>query len=309
MARYVITGGTGFVGRALARAVRLSGHEAMIASRGMHSLSDGGEWIEYDLRDLSTAANILQAKPDGIYHLAWSSTPGLAEIDPASDIKTNLAGTTHLLETVASQLAIPMVFVSSGGTVYGKIGNTMALEDMQLAPVSIYGTTKAAAETYANLYRQKRNLDVRIARLSNPYGEEQSAAKLQGAASIFARKILGNEKIEIWGDGSVVRDFIHVDDAAAGLMAIMLADKQDFGQPHIYNVGCGFGTKLIDLINRIENRLQKRAIVKYENARSFDILYSVLNVSKIKRDLGWSAKLDLDAGLDRMIRSLRSHHD
>ncbi len=309
MARYIVTGGTGFVGKALVRAIRSAGHEAVIASRGKHPSYDEDKWIEYDLRDLSTVANIIQAKPDGIYHLAWSSTPGLAEIDPANDIKTNLAGTTNLLESVASNLAIPLVFVSSGGTVYGRTGNTMVSEDVALAPISIYGMTKASTETYANLYREKKGLDVRIARLSNPYGEEQSAAKLQGAASIFAKKILNDEKIEIWGDGSVVRDYIHIEDAATGLMAIMLADKQDSDRPYIYNVGCGSGTRLIDLINSIEDRLQRRAHIRYENARPFDIPYNVLNVNKIEKELGWRAKLDLNTGLDRMIRSLMDSID
>lgn len=303
MARYLITGGTGFVGKALALAIRAAGDEAIVASRGKHLLGDDSEWVEYDLRDHATIANIIQSKPDGIFHLAWSTTPGSAEIDPPSDVGINLVGTILLFEEISKNLKIPVVFSSSGGTVYGLAEGKPIPEDHKLDPISIYGLTKVAAETYAAAFRRTKGLDVRIARLSNPYGEAQSQAKLQGAATIFTRKILRGEKITIWGNGNVIRDYINVEDAATGLISIMNIGSKSAKSTVIYNIGSGYGVSLNDMINIIEKKSKKTANVIYEKARPFDIPYNVLDISKAKKDLNWKPLYDINAGIARLVKN------
>jgi UDP-glucose 4-epimerase len=306
MARYVITGGSGFVGRALASAIRAGGDEPVIASRGRHADGGADDWIEYDLKDRATIANIIEARPAGIYHLAWSTTPGSAERDPASDVQTNLAGTVALFQEVSERLNIPLVFLSSGGTVYGPANTLPIPEDHPLNPISIYGMTKAAAETYACSFRLRHRLDARIARLSNPFGSTQSAAKLQGAASIFARKVIIGEPITIWGDGSVVRDYIHVDDAVLGLTAIMKLEREQSSSLPAFNIGSGEGSTLTELIEMIGTAAELTPKVSYSEPRSFDIPTNILDISKITATTGWRPRCGTKASIRMMVAALKA---
>src|SRR3569623_2105563 len=117
MARYLISGASGFLGKALTRALLARGHDVVTAGRANRDVSPAH--INYDLNGPATADTIVAAKPDGIFHLAWSTTPSLSEADPAEDLRTNVAGSIALLQRLTGTFAGPVVFVSSGGTVYG----------------------------------------------------------------------------------------------------------------------------------------------------------------------------------------------
>jgi len=310
MARYLITGGTGFVGRSLARVLQAGGDEVVLATRGRHQ--DGGlqSWIEYDLRDRSTIANIIEARPDGVFHLAWSTTPGSAESDPASDVQINLAGTLALFQELSKNMPVPVVFVSSGGTVYGIAETLPITEGHPLRPIGIYGITKATTEQYALNFRERTKLDIRIARLANPFGAHQSVAKLQGAASIFARKIIHREPITIWGDGSIVRDYVDVEDASAALSAIMRLSLGAAKADPIYNIGSGEGLSLRTLIEEISAYSSIAPDVSYTAERSFDIPANVLSINKIAKATGWKPRPVREALRDMTAAMLRSgSHD
>ncbi|NTS30619.1 NAD-dependent epimerase/dehydratase family protein [Phyllobacterium sp. BT25] len=309
MARFVITGGTGFVGASLANALRALGHDAILASRGRHLHAESQYWVEYDLVDAATVANIVEAKPDGIFHLAWSTTPGSAENDPAADAKTNLGGLLALFQQVTAKLSVPVVFVSSGGTVYGKARTLPITEDHPLDPVSIYGITKLAAENYASRFWQLQGLDVRIARLSNPFGVSQSIAKLQGAATIFARQVVLGEKVTIWGDGSVVRDYIDVADSASALIGIMMAEVTDEHSIPTFNVGSGEGASLNELLRIIGDAAGREPNVSYVGGRAFDIPANILDISKIKKATGWQPRQNMKNSIQEMVQNLAERLD
>ena len=305
MARFAITGGTGFVGSALAVELRLLGHEVIWATRGRHQLIDAQHWIEYDLQDASTLTNLLEAKPDGIFHLAWSTTPGSAENDPSADAKTNLGGLLALFQQISKTMPVPVVFVSSGGTVYGKAKQLPIPEDHGLDPLSVYGVTKVAAEHYAAHFRRLHGLDVRVARLSNPFGASQSRAKLQGAASIFARQVISGETVTIWGDGSVVRDYVDVSDAARALVAIMgMPVSKDTDVP-TYNVGSGEGLSLNELLETIGRAANLTPKVSYIKARSFDIPVNVLDIARLKSETSWAPRTPLEPAIGKMVLALK----
>ncbi|MGY3576846.1 NAD-dependent epimerase/dehydratase family protein [Bradyrhizobium sp. USDA 4504] len=303
MARYIITGGSGFVGQALAKAIRMDGDEVIIASRGRHHDGGGEGWIEYDLRDRATIANLIAARPDGIYHLAWSTTPSSAEADAAADVQTNLGGTVELFRELAEKLDVPVLFLSSGGTVYGVAEQLPIPETHPLRPIGLYGMTKASAENYAVYFRERHGLDIRIARLANPFGATQSMAKLQGAASIFARKILHQEPITIWGDGSVVRDYIDVDDAVSGMKAIMKLNAAK-AFPNALNIGSGEGTSLNQLIEIIGSAAGVIPRVSREAARAFDTPVNILDISTIRTVTGWHPRHSTSLALHNMISAL-----
>jgi UDP-glucose 4-epimerase len=303
VAHYAITGGTGFLGQALARQLERSGHQVVIASRSRPIGSDR-EWLNYDLDDPSTIDNLVCADVSGIFHLAWSTIPSTAQRNPAADVRTNLAGTVALFQALSSAPSIPLVFVSSGGTVYGHPECLPIPENHPLRPINAYGACKASAERFAELFRSTHKIDVRIARLSNPFGEGQNLAKLQGAASVFATKILGRETISIWGDGETVRDYIHIDDAASGIAAVM--HHRPSAQPNIpiYNVGSGEGLSLNSLVSMISEAAGQPADVEYYPARSLDVLANVLDITKIASEIGWRPHYSTAEGLQRFMAAL-----
>jgi UDP-glucose 4-epimerase len=306
MGTYVVTGGTGFVGQALSAQLRESGHHVIIASRATHHHDRSGDWIEFDLRDWATANNITNIRPDGVFHLAWSTTPATAQKAPASDASTNLAGTVNLLDQLAAAGGdMRVVLISSGGAVYGEAGPCPISEEQPPNPISIYGTTKLAMELYARRYRLSSQLDVRIARISNPFGAEQPAAKMQGAATIFARKIMKGEQIQIWGDGQIVRDYIDVADVASGLMAVMGIEPARCETSPVFNIGSGQGLSLVALIRHLEDAAGKKADVIFKAGRSFDVPVNVLDIARMRRETSWAPR-KVDERLRALVMSLHA---
>lgn len=290
MARYVVTGGFGFIGKELVSQLLRLGHEVIVGGR-TRAYSVGCEgWIEYDLRSVHTVHNVLNTQADGVFHLAWATSPAIAESDPAFDISTNLGGTISLLEGLAKHHPVPIVLLSSGGTVYGDAGEKSIPEDYPLNPISIYGMTKASMEKYASSCTLFSGLDVRIARVSNPFGSGQAPEKMQGAATIFTRKVLRGDPISIWGDGKIIRDFVDVKDVAAALIAIMSLKFVDYASNMVFNVGSGEGWTLIDLIKFVEDCSGVGAHLDYRASRSFDVKSNVLNINKLLAMSDWKPR-------------------
>ncbi len=305
MALYVVTGGYGFIGRALVSQLKSDGHRVVVASRAQ-SYDQGYvdvDWVEFSFKDRSTISNIIDIQPDGVFHLAWSSTPGMAESDPASDISTNLAGTVSLLEGLTCLPRLPIVLVSSGGAIYGRTEVERISETHPLNPISVYGMTKFAMERYALCCERMRALDIRIARISNPFGVQQAKARLQGAATIFARKIVRGEKIDVWGDGSVVRDYVDVEDVAAGLATIMSFDAAVLDGCPIFNVGSGQGLSLLGLIAHLQAVAGMEANLVFSERRVFDAPANVLDVRKLRNASDWRPR-DVHDRLSSLISTL-----
>ena len=149
------------------------------------------------------------------------------------------------------------------------------------------------------------NLDIRVARVSNPFGASQSPAKLQGAASIFARQVVSGETVTIWGNGSVVRDYIDVADVAHALIAIMKMQPSKDAVVPTYNVGSGEGLSLNELLQIIGDAANNTPKVSYIKARSFDIPANVLDISRLKSETEWAPKTELEPSIRRMVLCLQ----
>src|SRR5208282_4095080 len=204
----------------------------------MAELGERASWVNLDFGGADWDSLLRGAGV--VHHYAWGSVPGTAN-DPSEDFTTNVQPTLRLLEAlrqVAVRREAPsLIFPSSGGTVYGKVRNVPTREDHPLAPINVYGAGKASAELYLGVYRAIHGLDCRVARLSNPFGAGQDLSRGQGAATTFVYQALSDQPIHIWGDGEVVRDYIHVSDAAAGLVALACAPRND--RCWIFNMGSG----------------------------------------------------------------------
>jgi UDP-glucose 4-epimerase len=300
---YLVTGGTGFLGRALVAHLQADGHTTRIAC-SYPSSSDF--FVACDLDATVEAWRAAAEGCSGVFHLAWATVPKTANADPLADLETNVAGTVRLLEALRGLENIPITFASSGGTVYGEAETLPVPEDHPLRPRTAYGASKVAVEQYALLYRRLWGVDARIVRLSNPFGPGQDIRGQLGAASIFAARALAGERIEIWGDGTTIRDYIYIDDAISGLLVTMLAPPECFGAVDpVVNIGSGRGVSLRELISLLMHIIEKPIEVAYKPARDFDVRANVLDITRARSLLGWSPRISLEEGLSRHITYLK----
>jgi UDP-glucose 4-epimerase len=300
---YLVTGGTGFLGSALVTRLQAVGHIARVA----RSIPQGpGGFVSCNLDASVEAWRAAAQGCVGVFHLAWATVPKTANADPLADLEINVTGTVRLLEALRGLPNIPITFVSSGGTVYGEAETLPVPEDHPLRPRTAYGVSKVAVEQYALLYRRLWGVDARIVRLSNPFGPGQDIRGQLGAASIFAARALAGERIEIWGDGSAIRDYLYVDDAISGLLATMLAPPGRFDAlDPIVNIGSGRGVSLRELISLLMHILEKPVDVSYKPARDFDVRANVLDITRARGLLGWSPRISLEEGLSLHIAHLK----
>jgi len=306
MAHHLITGGSGFIGRHVVQLLASQGHTVIIASRTPFTFVFPAElcpyisWAQLDI--VNANWDEMLDGVDVVHHYAWTSLPASANADPAGDLAVNVTATIRLLDA-ARRHRCRVVFSSSGGTVYGVTAKEIP-ERSLLTPITAYGAGKASAEIYLNLYRALHWIDCRIARIANPYGVGQNTERGQGAVSAFLGKALRSEPIVIWGNGAIVRDYIHISDTAAGL--VKLAQAEDLGGHCAFNIGSGVGHSLNDLISEIEWLLGCKLRVEYAPARTFDVPVNILSIERAREILGWQPLLPLSAGLSCMLADIKA---
>jgi UDP-glucose 4-epimerase len=206
-----------------------------------------------------------------------------------------------MFKTAVEREVRRVIFISSGGTVYGVPQQNPIPETHPTNPICSYGIQKLAIEKYLYLFRALQDLDSVVLRVSNIYGEFQNLERPLGAVSHFSHRAVEGKPIEIWGDGSIRRDYIHVDDVVSALLRAMSYSGQD----HIFNIGSGQSVSLNELLDFIRRRVEREIAVIYKPARSFDVKENVLDITRAAKELGWKPSIDLETGLDRIINSAR----
>ncbi len=304
---HLILGGCGFIGRHVALMLARLGHRVIVADRTVPPCEFPADvraritWTRFDMTATDWVSLIAGATT--IHHYAWNTIPETANADPAGDLSANVVPTLALLEAIQhSTNRARLIFASSGGTVYGKLQHVPAHEDHPLAPITAYCASKAAVELYLEHYREIYGLDCRVGRLGNPFGAGQDLTRGQGAATTFAHEALLGRAITIWGDGEVVRDYIHISDAAAGMVALACTPLTD--GHWIFNIASGHGVSLNGIVTELEARLGRTLEVRRESPRSFDVPISVLDVTLARILLGWSPRLSFPDAMARTLRDL-----
>ena len=253
------------------------------------------EWVrsdintEYAIREAITGIDI-------VFHLAWTSIHETATREPLMDITSNLEPSVRLVDECHHAGVQRVVFLSSAGTVYGPAQYSPVDEKHPTNPISAYGITKLAAEKYLHLYHHLYGLDYVVLRPSVPYGPGQDPRKRQGAISVFLYRLSKGRPIEIWGDGSIVRDYFYVDDLIA---AIISAASSDTTHERVFNIGGGRGYSLCELVQVIEEVTGRRAKVEYQAGRRFDVPAMVLDTSRAATCLNWTPHVELTEGVAR----------
>jgi UDP-glucose 4-epimerase len=229
------------------------------------------------------------------YHLVSTTLPKDSNDNPVYDVESNLLGSLRMLQLAVHHRIRKVIFSSSGGTVYGIPRQTPIPETHATDPVCSYGVCKLAIEKYLHLFRTLHGLDYCSLRISNPFGENQRIASAQGAVTTFLYKALTGEPIDVWGDGSVVRDYVYVGDATRAMVAAINAETH--GQS--INIGSGRGQSVNDLLMAIERMTGKPVLRRYTAARQFDVQSNVLDIRRAKEILNWQPMLTLEEGLAR----------
>ncbi|MFC1516100.1 NAD-dependent epimerase/dehydratase family protein [Thermodesulfobacteriota bacterium] len=201
----------------------------------------------------------------------------------------------NLLEFMAKENPnARLVFISSGGTVYGhRPEGTFCHEDEPLAPVSFYGVMKAACENSIRVHARQFGLGATILRVANPYGPGQNPNANQGLIPVVIKKLLAGEKINIWGDGHIYRDFFFVEDLCS-LIAMIVQKNYDGG---IYNVGSGKGTSVLDIVKLAAAVTGCTPDIQFHPPRPQDLKWNALSIEKTRKLFGWEPGVPLEEGI------------
>lgn len=303
MTRCLILGGCGFIGSHLADIlvergfdVRLFDRLNVDTSRVAH-LAGKVSIIEGDFTNEADVVAVLK-HIDIVYHLISTTLPASSNQNPAYDVESNVVSTLRMLNAAREAKVSKVIFSSSGGTVYGPVEKIPIPEDHPTNPITSYGIQKLTIEKYLALYGHLYGLDWTVLRPSNPYGERQDPQSIQGAVGVFAAAMKEGKPINIWGDGSVVRDYVYVKDLVEAFA--WFADKK--GPSRIYNIGTGAGVDLNTLIKLLASASALKPQVNYLPARKVDIPANVLDISRARRELGWEPRVSLEDGLKRLFR-------
>jgi len=250
-----------------------------------------------DFADDDRAEELLQGT-DIVYHLISTTCPTNSNIDIASEMQDNVISTIRLLDGCVKNKVKRIVFLSSGGTVYGKEHDGILSECDEASPISAYGIQKLTIEKMLYLYKEMYGLDYRIVRLSNPYGPYQRPNGIQGVVSTFTWKALHDEPITVYGDGSVVRDYIYIDDAIEGIINI----SSDNVRYALYNLGSGIGLSVNEVTKAIESALDKSLKINFTAGRAVDVPINVLNISRYTEEFGNPVSVSLEDGVKRLLQ-------
>lgn len=306
--RILVLGGCGFIGSHVVDELISSGHEVIVFDRypeRFRSPLPAVLYCQADFGNRGELEEILVGGIDVVMHLVSSTSPQSSNDDPIFDVQTNLVESIALFEMCIKHHVRKVVFISSGGTVYGVPQALPVPETHPTLPLCSYGITKLAIENYLHLFYLLHGLEYVVLRVSNPYGARQDPHRKQGAVAVFMYKIFNGESINIWGDGSVVRDFVYVSDVARACVAA--AQSQYVG---MCNVGSGMGLSIKQLIVALQEVTGKIANVIWLESRNFDVPEIVLDCSRIERELSWRPQTSLQNGLvdmqNWMITNIKS---
>jgi len=301
-----IFGGAGFIGSHLAEELIAAGCKVRIFDRPRNKNKNIGHIlrnIDYFGGNFRNEKDYIQALrgSDIVFHLISSTLPANSNRNIEYDIESNVVSSVKLLELCVTEKVSKIVFVSSGGTVYGIPEKLPIDENHSTNPICSYGISKVIIEKYLHLYYHLYGLDYSILRVSNAFGERHNPESEQGVMGVWLHKALYKKPIEIWGDGSVVRDYVYVKDVAKALF--LAAQKQTIEK--IFNVGTGKGYSLNQLAEIMRNKLNIPLKIIFKSKRKCDVPVNILDVSRIQKNLKWKPSTNLEQGIKNTYDWLR----
>jgi UDP-glucose 4-epimerase len=300
----LVTGGAGFIGSHVCEAYRDAGWRVIalddLSSGRRENVPDGVELVEMDIRSDDLPGLMKDRQVELVNHHAAQIDVRISVARPRHDASINVDGWLNVLQSAHEAGVSRVVYVSSGGVVYGEPDQIPTGETAPKAPISPYGVSKLAGEHYLFFYRQVHGLEGVTLRYSNVYGPRQDPHGEAGVVALFSRRLLEGENLRVFGDGEQTRDYVYVGDVAAANLAVSslpLVDPESIDDV-AYNVATGSETSVVELADTIISASGRKAETEFAPARPGELLRSCLDTSKL-RAAGWSPDVDLAEGLRR----------
>jgi UDP-glucose 4-epimerase len=299
----LVTGGNGFIGSHLVDSLLADGCKVNVFDRQSELYRAPLASVNYHIGDLGNRCLLGESLKniDVVFHLVNTTVPKTSNEDPAFDVMSNVVESLYLLEQCVKERVKKIVFVSSGGAVYGTPMVMPVSEESPTNPESSYGIAKLTIEKYLALFKRLYGLDYVIVRPSNPYGPRQNITGAQGVIGVFMGRIAKGQPIEIWGDGSAVKDYVFVEDLVDGICRAAFCGTS----ARILNLGSGIGCSVNEVLKIISNVVKREFQVVYGPKGAHDVSRIWLDITLAKRELDWWPRTPLDVGIKKTWNFIR----
>lgn len=303
--KILVTGGAGFIGSHVVDAYIDSGHEVVVVdnlSTGqLANVNPAATFYEMDIRSSKLAEIFEKERPDYVNHHAAQMDVRRSTAEPLFDADVNILGSINLLECSVKYGVKRVIYISSGGAVYGEPQYLPCDEAHPVNPICQYGASKHTIEHYLYLYKHIYGLEYVVLRYGNVYGPRQNPRGEAGVVAIFTGQMLSNQPVLINGDGEQVRDFVYVTDCARANLLALQTDKINT----IYNIGDGVGTSVNAIFRSLKAACDYSQDALYGPAKAGETRQIYLNTEKAQTSLGWMPTIEIQDGLKNTIDYLR----
>lgn len=304
--RAVVAGGNGFIGSHLVDSLIIEGWQVVVYDRAPERYRPPLAGVEYIIGELGNESLLASVLPGAevVFHLASTTIPQSSNESPVFDIQSNVIDTVRFLKVCIESQVEKVVFLSSGGTVYG-IPKSLPVDEKQPTnPICSYGISKLAVEKYLKLFKHLYGLSYIVLRPSVAFGQRQNPIGKQGAITVFLNRIAQGQPVTIWGDGETIRDYLYVTDLVRACLLAARSTRTDT----VLNVGSGQGVSLNKLLEIIKGIVQRPLSVERLPARPFDVPQLILDTKRAQTELKWAPTVPLEEGISLTwdwIRSLQ----
>ena len=300
MEKILVIGGTGFIGQNVINLLKERGY--YVGNYSLHDSSISDESYSGDVYNDSRFESIV-SNYDKIIYLITTVSPTRSMDKPTEPYMYDIPMLIKTLESCRLSGIKRVVFASSGGTIYGDNGYTKSKETDFNEPRNHYAICKLTSEKILEMYNKLYGMENISLRISNPYGFGQRVESQVGAITIFTKKLLDGEKISIFGNGDITRDYVSVKEVAEAFLQALSVDFSKIDIPPVFNIGSGEGISLKELIDIISNALEIEPVIEYLPEREFDVKYNVLDISNAKKYLGYNPNADEKEEIKHYVKS------
>ncbi|OQA51814.1 MAG: UDP-glucose 4-epimerase [candidate division WS2 bacterium ADurb.Bin280] len=307
MSKIIVTGGAGFIGSNLVDALIKENHEVTVidnlSTGSRENLNSKATFFETDITDYQALEEIFEKfRPETIFHLAAQASVIVSCQNPAKDVEVNVIGTINLLQLAEKFEVKKFIFSSTGGAIYGDDAPRPTTEDAKERPASPYGMDKLSAERYIEFFAKRSSMTASCLRYANVYGPRQNSKGEAGVIAIFIDRMLKNEPVHVYGDGSHTRDYVFVSDVVKANLKAIEVDKGG-----TYNIGTGKETTVNEIVEALREEISTDSEIINTPYKSEEQAASSLDAKKALNDLGWAPTIELEEGMKKVVEWFKNN--